>query len=523
MTELDDLLDEYLDAVLERNPHVATLLGVHEYDDALPSGTRASVEEEIEAARSLSEELAEYEVRQTESDEHSRTAGSGEGYEAELARASLEYDLYEMDELRLWEGDPQAADAVVSFVYPLYTRNFAPFYERMERIADRLEGVPEYLEESRDRVVEPVEGWVELEKEACETVPGFLQLVADEAGEMERQDLAYRVSVAAENVVDALDEHLEWLDSLETTATDDWRVGKERLDELLERRFLPPSGEIVALAEEELDAANDALAEAVSELEAEPTDAVDVIETDRPAPDAILDEYIDAAQDARSFAASVIEMPEEGVNVAETPDYVAPLVPDTAYFEPTPFGDETPTYYVTPSGDHPRAEIAGRAVTDIYPGTHLQKTFEATNPSKAVLLAGRFNAFGDDFAEGWRGYAERLAVESGYGDARFRAYAARNRLVAACRALVDVKLQTGEMSLRDAAEFLADEAGMEGEQAVAEAREYSRGPGEQVSRLVGTRKLTELCDGKDAAFRSRLLEGGGVPVEFHEKRLNLDA
>jgi len=64
-----------------------------------------------------------------------------------------------------------------------------------------------------------------------------------------------------------------------------------------------------------------------------------------------------------------------------------------------------------------------------------------------------------------------------------------------------------------------DEAGVEGEQAVAEVREYSRGPGEQVSRLVGTRKLLELCDGKDAEFRSRLLEGGGVPVEFHEKRL----
>lgn len=504
MPELDALLDDYLDAVLERNPHVATVLGVHEYDDALPSGTRASVEDEIEAARSLRDSLDAF-----------------EGYEAELTRASLDYDLYEMDELRLWEGDPQAADAVFSFVYPLYTRNFAPFPERVERIADRLEGVPEYLEESRDRVVEPVEGWVELEKEACERVPGFLQLIADEAGEMERQDLAYRVSVACEKVVDALDEHLEWLDSLETMATDDWRVGKETLDELLSLRRLPESERVVALAEDEMDAAGEALSEAVGELEAEPTDAVDVIETDRPAPDAVLDEYIDAAQEARSFAASVVEMPEEGVNVAETPEYIAPLVPDTAYFEPTPFGDETPTYYVTPSGDHPRAEIVGRAVTDLYPGAHLQKTFEAASASKAVLLAGRFNAFGDDFTEGWQGYAERLAVDSGYGDARFRAYAARNRLVSACRALVDVKTQTGEMTLRDAASFLADEAGIEGGQAIVEAREYSRGPGEQVSRLVGTRKLLELCDGADAAFRSRLLDGGAVPVEFHEKRLNV--
>ncbi|MDZ7689094.1 MAG: DUF885 family protein [Halobacteriales archaeon] len=117
-------------------------------------------------------------------------------------------------------------------------------------------------------------------------------------------------------------------------------------------------------------------------------------------------------------------------------------------------------------------------------------------------------------------YAERLAVDSSFGDARFDAYVARNRLVSACRAIVDVKTQTGEMTLRDAASFLADEAGVEGEHAVAEAREYSRGPGEQVSRVVGTRALLELCDGADAEFRSRLLEGGGVPVEFHRKRLN---
>ncbi|MFW5984559.1 MAG: DUF885 family protein, partial [Halobacteria archaeon] len=292
---LDDILDDYLDGVLERNPHVATLLGVHDYDDALPSGTHASVEEEIDAARSLRDELDGF-----------------EGYEADLVRASLDYDLYEMDEIRAWERDPQSADAVVSFVYPLYVRNFAPFHERVESIADRLEDVPEYLEESRDRVAEPVEAWVELEKDACETVPGFLQLIADEAGGMERQDLAYRVSVACEKTVDAIDEHLEWLESLETTT--DWRVGREALDDLLARRRLPSSNEIVKLAEDEIETANDSLADAVEAMGAEPTDAVDAVETDRPAPNAVLDEYVEATREARAFASSVVELPEEGVN-----------------------------------------------------------------------------------------------------------------------------------------------------------------------------------------------------------------
>ncbi|MDZ7689096.1 MAG: hypothetical protein U5J64_10370 [Halobacteriales archaeon] len=41
MTELDELLNDFHKRVLERNPHTATLLAIHNYE--LPNGTREPV------------------------------------------------------------------------------------------------------------------------------------------------------------------------------------------------------------------------------------------------------------------------------------------------------------------------------------------------------------------------------------------------------------------------------------------------------------------------------------------------
>ena len=46
-------LNDYLDAVLERNPHTATFLGVHEYNCTLPSSTLTFVEDGIGEAQTL--------------------------------------------------------------------------------------------------------------------------------------------------------------------------------------------------------------------------------------------------------------------------------------------------------------------------------------------------------------------------------------------------------------------------------------------------------------------------------------
>ncbi len=501
--DVERLLESYVENSLERNPHIATVLGVHEHDDELPDGGRAAVEEEIGAANELLEDVQ-----------------GREGFVAEVAEAALEYDVYEMDELRLWEQDPMTVDALYSFVYPLFSDETRPLEERMECIAERLEEVPRYLEEVRSRVSEPKEVFVDREIDACDEVAPLLQVVADAAGELERQDVSYRVNSAAEDVVEAFDEHESWLRSLD--AGEDWRVGEDALAELFDLRMIPEPEEVVDIAERELARAEQELATVV-DGDGGADGAVERIREDVPAPNDVVAEYAERVAEARTEAKEVVPLPDSaGVEVAETPEYLAPLVPLVSYSGPKPYGESSATFYVTrpKSNDalqeHSRPEIAGRAVGDLYPGHHVQQVYACEEAPRATALLGWFNSFGDDLVEGWRDQAERAMVERGFHP-DLALVRSRNRVAAACRAKADVLLQTGEMSVREAASYLVEEAGMESEAAVDEVRSYASDPGAQVSRVVGSTRIRALWSDSGLGlqeFGLRLLSHGGVPLEM---------
>ncbi|XGI83008.1 DUF885 domain-containing protein [Halorutilales archaeon Cl-col2-1] len=524
-TETEAVVSDYFDRVLERNPHMATVLGVHDYDSDVPDGSRESVVEEIEDAKDVLEEL-----RGLDEDTVSKQA----------AVSSLEYDLYEMDELRLWESDPQAVDGVVSLIYPLFVRDFAPFEERLERIADRLEDCPDYIEETKSRLTDPVDEWVESEIEACAEIPGLLQLIADHAGDIERQDVAYRISANSQDVIDAVDDYRDWLESLDTRSYDP--VGEEKLDRLLELRYLPPSSEVIEIAESEIDAADEDLRDAVSKIDAPSFDeAIESVESDHPETfDGVIDEYRRTADAAyRLTDGDFADVPESSLRISETPERLRPLIGDSGYVEPTPLGEKDAVYYVSPPADsemlrfHNVSEIAYTVFSDVFPGHHLQQVYSCLSPSRVNSLAGRFNSFGDDFVEGWRGYTAQTAIESGFVDELdtgataegLRLVSAEKRIRNACRAVVDMRLSRGEMTVDEAADYLVEEAGFEPEAAWSEAVAYSRNPGNGVSFTVGKRLLSDLADETDFStrdFHSRLLEAGGIPVELHRHSLEAE-
>ncbi len=504
MTEVEALLEGYVDDTLSRNPHIATVLGVSGYDDDVPDGDAAAVEEEIDAAKKLLEDVGEV-----------------DGYAAEVAEAALKYDVYEMEELRLWRQDPMAVDALYSFVYPLFTDTDKPLESRLDSIASRLEKTPAYLDDVRERVTEPRDIFVERELNSCDEVAPLLQVVADAAGGLERQDTAYRVNAAAENCLEAFDDYRGHLENVDSDG--DWRVGEDVLEELFDLRCIPAPDDVVELAEEELKRAEQRLAEAVEGGGGDAESVAQAIQEDLPSPNDVVAEYAEQTGEARTLAKDVVHLPESaGVEVAETPEHLAPLVPLVHYSGPKPYGDVDATYYVSrPKSnealrEHSRAEIAGRAVGDLYPGHHVQQVYACTEGSEATALLGWFNSFGDDLVMGWRDHAERLMVEKGFHP-DLDVVRSRNRVAAACRAVVDVELQRDGMSVREAAKYLVDQAGMTEDAAVAEVRQQASEPGAQVSRAVGSvliRREFERSNESVKEFNERLLSHGGVPLEI---------
>ena len=85
-----------------------------------------------------------------------------------------------------------------------------------------------------------------------------------------------------------------------------------------------------------------------------------------------------------------------------------------------------------------------------------------------------------------------------------------NRLRAA-RVYVDVKLALGELTLEQAADYLAQRGPMDARTAHAEAAAFSVGPGQAISYQIGKLQIERLLAG------ARLLQGASFSVRrFHD-------
>ncbi len=92
---------------------------------------------------------------------------------------------------------------------------------------------------------------------------------------------------------------------------------------------------------------------------------------------------------------------------------------------------------------------------EAYPGHHTQAWYARQHPNalRSTLWSGAF-------AEGWAVYGERLLVKQGLGgseNARYALIQARSGMVVAANAILDIKLQRGEMTDEQALRFMEDE------------------------------------------------------------------
>ena len=122
---------------------------------------------------------------------------------------------------------------------------------------------------------------------------------------------------------------------------------------------------------------------------------------------------------------------------------------------------------------------------EAYPGHHTQAwwALKDLNPLRATLWNGAF-------AEGWAVYGEQLLVRVGLGGERERPVPlqARSGMIVAANAMLDVKLQTGELTDEQALKYLVEDCFQE--QALAEKK--LRGPSSTPPSSSSTTWVSEI-------------------------------
>jgi uncharacterized protein (DUF885 family) len=527
-----DLVESRFRRIIRDNPLVGTYFGIHTEDHRLGDASRDAVLTE------LAEEKAH--LAAVEALDPAGLSADAQ-FERDLEVHNLRRTIFDTEVVRTWERRSTALDVIGDALFLPFAQDFAPLEERLASIASRLEAVPAYLEESRSRATVPqVRAWQELEIESAADLPSFFdEIVA--AGSRLSDAERRRLEQAAQAARTAIADYSRTLTASLEGGSDEWALGGERYDELVDLRAFDglDADAILEIGEGQLESNKAARIQAASEIDdgADEAAVIDRLKRDQPKTfDEALTAYRNVMTRARQHLIDrdIVTVPtDERIDVIATPGYLRNVVPFAAYFPPPKFDPEPKgIYIVTPAvGDDPNAmrehnfsSISNTSIHEAYPGHHLQLAVANAHPSLT-----RLQVDAPEFVEGWGMYSEQMMREQGFDAApNFRLNMHTDAIWRACRIILDVRMHRGEIGIEDAIAFLVAQTSFEEANARAEVRRYTYTPTYQLSYLLGKVLLLGLRADEQARlgdafslrdFHDTLLRNGSIPVSFHRRLL----
>lgn len=493
----EKLSQQMLDEFLEKNPDYATYLGLHDpYDYLLPNGSTERFLENLRLMEKWIKQLNATLKREELNEEHRID------WEAlEKAYERFKFDFYER---RMHELNPDAFDEIGGLIFVMFTRDYAPLEKRLDAIAARIEKIPKFLEEFRSRFAssQPVKLWTEIAIEKAQHIGGLFQFILFATKGKVSETVYQRLSNAVENLQPALKQHMEWLSSLLPKTKEEWALGREKFERLIQLRDLGMTpDEIYQLGVkylEELKYEREKLAQKIAPGKSV-EEVLKIIEGKAPKTfEEALEFTRKAMEEARRFVQEkniATVYPEDKLLVEETPLFLTPVIPFAALMMPAKFDKQQIGIYIVTRPKDPSnlgkhlnyASIRNTAVHEAFPGHFLQGAISNRGSVIRLLVEGT------ETIEGWAHYCEEMMAEKGFiTDLETRLIQVNDVIWRAVRIIVDVKLSRGEMSFEEAVEMLVKETGMSREAAIAEVKRYTQTPGYALSYLLGKHLILKL-------------------------------
>ena len=503
-------LDAFFDAYFRQRPVNATFIGVHAFDDRLPDLSETGQASNAAESTALLKQLRAL---------PNEPLSASQQLDRQLAEGFLEIAEWESTSAHYARGNPSLFTGEAVFgVLSLLLRPFARLSERLELANARLAAIPRMLDDGRAVLHDAPTAWSLRARRECAGAQvlldsGLARLLYDNGIFFGNGGLA-EAAEAARAAFARFDAFI--VTDLLPNAADAYACGAETFELLLRRAHFLEGG---ADELERLALARMAEEEAAIAAGGPPLESV------QPAP--YLARFAGLWSAARDLAEQhdLLTFPDWPVRYVEQPMWVRDAAPSfyfLPYRAPAPF-DHTPVvdYFVPATADGSTIKL-NHVVHHGSLGHHVQNWHAARALSRigqvaAVDCASRIAMLcGGTLAEGWACYATDLADEAGFltPAESFAQHSALLRMAA--RALVDIRLHQGRLSLAEAAELYVERVGMSPSAALAEAVKNSLFPGAACMYLAGWDGIWQLrreFRGEPLrVFHDRLLGLGSVPV-----------
>jgi hypothetical protein len=516
---VDELTSDYLDLIFETFPTVATVFGRHEHDARMEFLTDEGLD-------GFARKLAELRRRVTAV----APADEEEAVDRDALAAAISDALLVEELERPWRRNPfEAATAVPAAILLLVARDFAPLEQRLADATKRLEAAPAFLERAKALLDQPCPAlWRRMAVGAAGGGAGFLAGTLGPLAAGTR--LAGRVEAAAAAAAQALGDFAGWLDDEHAARFPEdapFAIGEAAQARKLREVhcFATSPAEFVRIGEAQIAELTAALTEQGGKLGGKDWAAkLDELKGDHPDADGLLAAYQRELERLESFVfrEDLATNPDAAARVEATPEFLRPILGFAAYLPAGPFDHWQQGYFwVTPPPDeaglrdHSRAMIPAVAAHEGYPGHHLQMTSvnRLASPTRRAIRSAVM-------IEGWGLYTEQLMHDVGYYDDAGRLGQLAMRLLRALRIVLDMELQSGELTYEAAVARAVSVARLEESTARSEVARYTMTPTQPFSYLVGCLELERLRAASQARlgdsfrlrrFHDRVLSYGHMP------------
>ena len=537
---LSHFADEYLDYLYENLPTAASGDGMHAHDDRIEDLSRSAID-------TRGRELGGFARRLDRISARSLTAE--EQLERRMLADHIRGGLFELEEVRPWERDPQHyADLLATSLAGQTLFEYAPLEERARRVVSKLRQTPRLLEAAKANVEDPPGIFVKIGAETFDGVVTFIERDLPRAfRQLEDLYLLGDLADAATEATEAITRYTGYLrDTLAPRSRATFRLGRERFEGRLRHRDGIGIGaeQLLAIAERELRRTQERFRDMAAKVDprAEPAEVWRRVKARHPAPGALVQTVRDQLTELVAFIErnAIVSMPDhEAIVVAPTPEFFRWTL--ASVWPPGPFEPKLlPSYYyvtdVDPSWSAERAEqhlrdlnhatLLSVSVHEAYPGHYLHFHHQRQIQSplrKSTLLAPV------SFVEGWAHYAEQMMMEAGLaqGDATLELAQIVEALLRLARMVVSIRLHTEDMSVEQGVRFFREEAYLGEGNARREGERGTFDP-EYALYSVGRLMLLKLRDDVETregaafslkSFHDRLLGQGAVPLWLHRMLL----
>ena len=543
-------LDQFFDHYYRRRPVTATFTGVHDYDTELPDwspGGVQALDAEMLALAAVLDARAPEAPRRTDGG----TDVDASLLDAELARDFLAIQRAENAGLHGVRGNPSlwAGEAIFS-VISLMIRDFLPLAERIARATARLAKIPDFLSDARRTLaVDAIPGaWIAKTLRECQGGRILFGRGIDcwIAGASESAPRLSALRAAAGRADAAVNEFADWLRDRPGSPEGEVACGSAFYDTLLGRghRCERSSTELLDEANRRFGSELERLEELSARAAGSWSAARERIAEDHPDPADYFAAFArtwDAARDC-AIEHDVVSWPDWPIRYTHYPAWTrdaAPYLYYLHYRSPAPFDGYVLHDYVVPEvpagSERQHLRSWNNAVIKLNHvvhhggiGHHVQNWFayhrarSRIGQIAAVDCASRIGMFcGGTMAEGWATYVTRLMDELGFLTPLEQVSDQHSRVRFLARAIVDIELHRGAMSLDDAVRFYVERVGMSPEAARGEAVKNSMFPGTAIMYWLGSQAILDLRSVLQErrgpqfslkAFHDDLLSHGSIPV-----------